>query len=732
MDDLSDPLSSRKDDENPSWEVFGKIKEASIDQPDPQRDINTDFIFRAGISTFAVLSRSGFIDSSILGESGLYFEDMRVVSKLSFLINEAEPVVQSASRDSLDTCFTFSMSDPHPNVGMSIEYTLSEKVVCARLRLTNFSDSPFSPTLSVYFAADHFDTFYVRFPPKGPRGVLHKASIDTNGKSIDYDTLDGRRLTSWIQFSQPPAFQADDTMCFTPTIDKTRTWELLIYAGATRKDLCLLSWEELRSLLEHERAIVFKKSAELFSAMPRLQKWLDSSKNILSALTASLDTGLYPYAGLPWFALPFGRDGIIVGLQTLEINPLIMRGVLGHHAKFQATLHDPFHQASPGKTMHEMRLGETSRARLNPFHGYYGGIDTTPLFVIAVYAFWKRSGDDEFMKNMWPHVALALQWLKTEGDIDGDSFIEYNADPGMGLANQGWKDSWDAIVNSNGTFPSPPIALSEVQAYAYSAWRGAEAMARALGFTARSLEFAENANRLFDHFNASFWQADMETYALALDGKKSPCRVLASNSAHLAWCGIVPEDRTGMVLQQILTQPLFSGWGIRTLAEGEVRYRADLYHRGPCWPHEMSIAMWSAEAADERGAIAKLAEAALDTAEAFDFKLPELFCGYARTTSERPIHYKSANPFHAWAAAVAFATVQSALGLKVDGQQSEVFINPSGLPLSWAPIEVLNLSVGNGEVSFRVELTPQTKLAVRILKQVNATIRLAGCDEIKA
>jgi glycogen debranching enzyme len=451
-----------------------------------------------------------------------------------------------------------------------------------------------------------------------------------------------------------------------------------------------------------ERELPFANSARIETPDARLSSWLEVSQVDLCALTACLDTGLYPYAGLPWFAVPFGRDGIITGFETLQLNPSIMRGVLRFQAKNQARKVDVVRQAAPGKIMHERRLGETSRAGLNPFERYYGGVDTTPLFVMAVGAYWRRTGDNATLESLWPNVDLALRWISDYGDMDHDGFVEYAADPGMGLANQGWKDSWDAIMDENGDYPVGPIALCEVQGYAFAAWRAGEAIADHLGLHERAAFCKEAADRLYEQFNAVFWQEDLGIYALALDGKKKACRVRASNMAHLSWCGIVPPDRGQRILSELMGERLFSGWGIRTLAEGEKSYRADLYHRGPCWPHEMAIAGWSAERVRDYDALRKLTETTLDTAEAFDFRLPELFCGYPRVNGTPPVKYKSANPWHAWAAAVAFSHVQSSIGLRVDAAASKVFLDTSGLPPEWAPIAIYDLQVGGGVVSFRI------------------------------
>ncbi len=698
-----------------NWEKFGKLQNADDDQPDPQRHIGKAYIFRAGTSALAVIGEDGTIDSTRAGETGLYVDDMRVVSRLLIKLNGQQPALVRTESDELLTHFLFSFRVPPSQLEGEVDYTLADNALVARLRLKNSGPAITPLTIDVDFAADHYDTFYVRFPPKPARGVLHPPAADERGQTITYDSIDGRRLQSFLRLSEIPLHTPHGAMRLSRTVLPDEQWELVVRAGLDPAVPDGNSWHQVKGALDGQRRLPFARSARITTSNPRLEQWLVQSENDLAVLTANLETGFYPYAGLPWFAAPFGRDGLITGLQTLEINPAILKGVLLHHARHQAREIDVFHQAWPGKIMHERRLGETSRARLNPFSCYYGSVDTTLLYVMAAAAYWRRTGNDAVLESLWPSIDLALRWTSEYADLDGDGLIEYDADPGGGLSNQGWKDSWDSIVHENGDFPKAPIALCEIQGYAYAAWRGAQGMATKLGLKERAAFCRRAAERLYQRFNEVFWQDDLGIYALALDRDKKPCRVRASNMAHLPWCGIVPPDRARRVMNELMGERLFSGWGIRTLAADEKRYNPELYHRGPCWPHELVIASWSAQAVGDFKAMRKLAETALDTAEAFSFRPPELLCGYPRVDGVPPIRYKSANPLHAWAAASAFAEVQAALGMRVFGAKSEISLNLSGLPPGWAPLAIHDLEIGNGKISFQVEPDATGQRRVRIL-----------------
>lgn len=710
----------------PAWDIFGKLSNSGDDQPDPQRAVSTSFISRAGASALVVISNDGDIDSARNGETGFYVDDMRIVSLFRFRLNGAPCRLQSSSTDSTLSYFAFTYcSAAHDHIGLTVTYTFGESDLWISMETTNSGSGIEDISIDVDFAADFFDTFYVRFPPKGPRGTLHPAKLGTSGQSVEYDTLDGRRLRSAIEASEHPVGSQAGTMRFVRTLQSGETWKLVFQAGAQASTVDVESWTKAWDVLKHSRLAAFAGGCNVRSTNADVNSWLTRAEADLSIMTVTLDTGPYPVAGLPWFAVPFGRDGLITGLQTLQFSPQIMKGVLLHHAKYQATEIDTFRQAWPGKTMHERRLGETSRARLNPFYCYYGSVDTTILFVICVHAYWVRSGDDALLRSLWPQVDLALQWMSDYGDQDGDGFIEYAADPGQGLANQGWKDSWDAIMHEDGTFPRGPIALCEVQGYAYSAWRAGSEMATALGFEKRAEFCGSAAEVILARFDASFWQEDKGYYALALDGDKNPCRVRASNMVHLPWCEVVPAHRAASILADALSAPLFSGWGIRTLAAGEARYKPDLYHRGPCWPHEMAIAAWSASNVRSAGAVESILSATLETAKAFNYRLPELFCGYEREAGVAPVEYKSANLIQAWTAGIPFSLIQSALGIVVDGRTSHVTIDPLGLPPEWGDVTVENVQVGAGSFSVKVSREASGKHAVKIVRSEGATFTIA-------
>jgi glycogen debranching enzyme len=350
-----------------------------------------------------------------------------------------------------------------------------------------------------------------------------------------------------------------------------------------------------------------------------------------------------------------------------------------------------------------MRGGEMAALREVPFAQYYGSVDATPLFVLLAGLYVERTGDEETLAELWPSIEAALYWIDGAGDPDRDGFVEYQRASEQGLANQGWKDSYDAIFHADGRLAEGYIALSEVQGYVFAGKRLAARCALRLGKieTARRLE--AEARRLAEHFEAAFWCDDLGTYALALDGDKKPCKVRTSNAGQLLFSGIAREDRARMVAADLMRPHFFSGWGIRTVARGEARYNPMSYHDGSIWPHDNALIALGFARYGLKHSVEHVFQGLFDAATYMDLRqLPELFCGFRREKRRGPTLYPVACAPQAWASATPFTLLEAALGLEFDVQRGEIRLRNPRLPAFLHEVVLRELQLGTSSVDLRI------------------------------
>jgi len=644
------------------------------------------------------------------GADGLFDHDTRLLSRLIMTAGLARPSRLSSGVSQDNVYFTcHSTNRPLPPMGgrsapagvLHIERRrfVWDRRMFERVRMANHGVEDVLLPLAFDFAADFADIFQVRGTPRTTRGETRTPTTDGRRVTFRYRGVDEVERTSCLAFSEPPARLTGARAEFMFSLPMGKHCDLYIECGL---DGCEAPDEARFRLNAVQARLAMRARRRRGAALrgprnPRFNDWLDQSRADVALLTTDLPTGPYPYAGTPWFSTPFGRDGIITAWQMLWLDPSLAKGVLTYLAMRQATEVSAFQDSAPGKIMHETRGGEMSALGEVPFGLYYGGVDTTCLFVALAGAYARRTGDFDLIRKLWPNLIAATGWMTDYGEITGDGLIRYQRGAETGLANQGWKDSEDSIFHADGRFPTGPIALLEVQGYAYAAWRAMADLAHVVGDDRRA-EWADRAEAVRAKVEDRFWMEDEGFYAIALDGDGEQCRAIGSNAGHLLFTGLPAKDRALRVVKRMLSAEFRSGWGIRTLARGQARFNPMSYHDGSVWPHDTAMAAAGMARYGERHAVALLVGEIYEAATHFHLRLPELFCGFERLPGEPPIAYPVACLPQAWAAGSVFLMLQASLGLNIDAVEGTVEIDNPTLPAGVDHLNVTNLKVGEGMI----------------------------------
>lgn len=679
--------------------------------------------------TFSVFNHRGDMIPSESGEQGLFHDGTRYLSRFELLLGRRHPLLLNSVISDDNIVFTADLTNADVRLDGRIVLARGEIHVfrsrllydagCVeRVRVSNFSLHPVELPLAIAFDADFADIFEVRGTRRDRRGARVPDACASHCV-MRYVGLDGVERRTELRWSTPPTSVEAGLLIFLLRLDPHASTMLEFSVSCERaaKSRPIRAYDDVLQRAWSSRGELAARGSRLRTTNERLDRWIRRSTADLDMMMTNTPSGPYPYAGIPWFSTPFGRDGLITAFELLWANPTIARGVLTFLADTQATEYSDAQDAQPGKILHEMRGGEMAALGEVPFGRYYGSVDATPLFVMLADAYFERTADSELIDQLWPNIAAAVDWMRTSGDIDGDGLIEYERRSESGLVQQGWKDSQDSVFHADGTLAEPPIALCEVQAYAFAAWQGAARLAAARGDVRAAGEWHARAETLQARFEDTFWCDDLGTYAIAIDRDKQPCRVRSSNPGHCLFAGIARPDRGRRVADTLMGEESFGGWGVRTVASGQARYNPISYHNGSVWPHDNALIAAGLSRYGFTGAAARILDALYGLSQVVDLnRLPELICGFHRRGDEHPTLYPVACAPQAWAAGAVYLLLQASLGMRIDGAARRVSFWRAVLPESIGSLDIANLRVGDATVDLRLERHPHD-VGVTVLRR---------------
>jgi glycogen debranching enzyme len=675
-------------------------------------DQNAGVVTLVDESTFSISGRVG--DISPGGAQGLFVRDTRILSRLELLVNGSRPEALAAVSDAPFSTTFVSRGEPRSGRADSTLMIFRSRHVGQGMRedivLRNFGEEPAFCSVELFVDADFADLFAVK---EGRAGL-------GDGGELTRAVADGTITLAYRRGSLHRGCRLHLIPAPTKLADDLIEFEVIVPARGEWRG-CLEVFPVIEDTLIEPR---YRCGQPVDTATPaeRLAKWrrqvpqveTDSVALRSAVVRSAEDLGAlrifdpdFPErvvvaAGAPWFMTVFGRDSLITSWMALIVDPDLALGVLQTLARFQGRRIDPRSEEQPGRILHEMRFGDAPSLSLGGGQIYYGSADATPLFVMLLGELRRWGLAREAVEELMPNAERALAWIEQFGDADGDGYVEYQRATDRGLANQGWKDSWDGIRYEDGTVAEAPIALCEVQAYVYGAYLARAHFAREAGDEATFDRYSAKAVRLKADFNRDFWLEDRGWYAVGLDGDKRPIDSLTSNIGHCLWTGIVDEDKARRVADHLLSPEMFSGWGVRTLATSMGGYNPISYHCGSVWPHDTAIVAAGLARYGFHAHAERLILGLLDAAMAMGGRLPELFSGLERSELPVPVGYPTSCSPQAWAAASPLLGLRILLHLDPWVPYGKTWLAPS-LPDGMQHLTVAGIPLAGSRVTVEVD-----------------------------
>jgi glycogen debranching enzyme len=657
---------------------------------------------------FGLFNEIGDIDAEARSEAGLYRAGVRHLSRLTLTLASLRPLLLAANLREDNVLLTFNLTNPdvRGDAGRiilprgTLYITRSRFLwagVCHELiRVRNFALHSVSTELVIRFGSDFENIVDVRAQRRVDAGRARFERVEKDSVTQGYLGADELVRETVVDCHTTPDAISADSLRYRLQIGSRgeKSIALAIGCRSAARPVQISTFTRSLAAAEELARSENRPQTQIESTDAPFNAWLQRSAADIGMLLTATPHGRVPTAGLPWLDAAFGRDAIVTALETLWMWPDVARNVLRYLAATQSGDTFAASGAEPGKILNEARGGDISPN--------YFGIDTTPLFVLLAGAYYARTADLEFIAELWPAITAALTWIDVYGDIDGDGFVEARPRPGL-PSQTSWKSSPDAVFHADGKLAQGPLAMCEVQGYVYCAKLYAARIARSLGEMPRAIALVEAAQALQARFNEAFWCADVETFALALDGDKKPCRVRTSNAGHALYTGIAHSERGRQVIAGFGDEQFFSGWGVRSVSESELRYNPMSYHNGGVWPHDNALLAAGAARYDDKTFALRILGAQFEAARHFDLmRLPELFCGFRRRGREPPLKFPVACSPQAASAGSTFLLLQSILGISIDAIDRQVVLAHPVVPDGFEEIRVKNLRVAEASVDFTV------------------------------
>jgi glycogen debranching enzyme len=646
---------------------------------------------------------------------GLYYRDTRFLSTLETRIEGMVPLLLSSSTErgymanihlsNPDIIAGDGTSIPQDVISLRRSRLIWEGAV-ERLYVRNYHIAPVRIQLSLSLACDFADIFEVRGMCRERRGRVHLPRAEGDTVILSYTGTDRLLRTTRIIFSRPPEevrkgrAGVEVYFDFLLDSDEVESVDMHIIPLEEGEEKSQRGFGEVHTKLRNSYDEWVKETTSISTDNAVFDLFIQRSIRDLKSLHTRTRYGDIVVGGVPWYSAPFGRDALVTCYESLMLKPELARDSLLFLAAFQGREVNDWRDEEPGKILHEIRQGEMARMGEIPHTPYYGSVDTTPLFLLLVSEYLKWTGDLETYHLLEDSVNSALAWIDAYGDLDGDGLVEFKRRSSMGLLNQFWKDSGDSVLLPGGRLPPYPLATVETQGYVYYAKRRLGELLILLGDEERGRSLIEQADKLRTRVEEVFWDEELGFYVIAIDGEKNPIRAVSSNGGQLLFTGLPSPERASRVIEKLTSREMFSGWGIRTLSEREFYYNPMSYHNGSIWPHDNALILKGIKRYGDSKACEMIIYGLFQSGmHMSDLRLPELFCGFRRTSYDEPVPYPVACSPQAWASGSILLILQSILGLAPDALEGVLYVNNPCLPPWLDQVLLRGLRVGAASLS---------------------------------